>query len=360
MAFSRGTDRSASDTIHALARSWNGLVAMVLSLSPALAGLAVSAMLAVDYRRSLPVFCSEGGGCEVAKHSIFAAFLGVPTPTFGVAAFSAIGLFALLPGRAARFGQLALSSGAGVVGVLLLFAQAMLGRFCPYCCVADASGVACALVSAWRLVRAADQAPPAFSSALGAPALVAAAAVPFAIGSRTSGVPAVIRAEQAATPKGDVTIVDFVDFECPFCRMAQAELEPIVEAHRGRVRLLRRQVPLRIHAHSRDAARAACCGERLGKGDAMAEALFSAPVEQLTPAGCEDLAERVGIALQPFRACVADPQTDARIDADRAEFKAAGGEALPMIWIGGRELVGVPPAEAVERALTEALAGIGG
>lgn len=341
----------------ALVRPWRGLVG---SLCPAIVGLAVSAMLFVDYRHTVPVFCSEGSGCDVAKHSIFAAFFGIPTPVFGVVGFAAIGLAALLPGRSARLAQLALSCGAALAGILLLFAQSLLGHFCPYCVVADVSGVACAAASAWRWARASETRPPPVLRVVGALTLVAAGFVPPAMGSSASGVPAVIRAEQAATPKGIVTIVDFVDFECPFCRKAQAELEPIIEAHKARIRLLRRQVPLRIHAHARDAARAACCGERLGRGDAMAAALFAAPVEELTPAGCENLAARVGISLDSFRACVADPRTDASIDADRAEFKAARGEALPTIWIGEQELVGVPAPESIERAFAEALARAGG
>jgi uncharacterized membrane protein/predicted DsbA family dithiol-disulfide isomerase len=360
MALFPSTDKASVRPADVLARSGAGVAALVLSLSPALVGLAVSAMLAVDYHHTVPVFCSEGGGCEVAKHSIFASFFGVPTPVFGVVIFAAIGIVALLPGRGARFAQVALSSGAALVGVLLIFAQATLGRFCPYCVTADLSGVACAVASTWRWLRLPDARPPDGPCIVGAAALVAAGMVPFAIGWGASGLPAVIRTEQATTPKGNVTIVDFVDFECPFCRQTQAELEPLILAHKGRVRLLRRQVPLRIHAHARDAARAACCGERLGKGDAMAEALFSAPVNDLTPGGCENLAQRVGISLESFRACVADPRTDASIDADRAEFKAAGGQALPTIWIGAQELVGVPPAKSLEDAFAAALARAGG
>ena len=153
-------------------------------------------------------------------------------------------------------------------------------------------------------------------------------------------VPDVIRAEMARTPRGQVTVVDFVDFECPFCRLTQAELEPVLEAHKDRVRLVRRQVPLHSHPHAHDAASAACCGEKLGKGNEMAAALFAADVEALTPAGCQKLAEQLGMPADPYKACVVDPSTDARIEADHGEFKSAGGYALPTIWIGRRQLVG--------------------
>jgi predicted DsbA family dithiol-disulfide isomerase len=141
--------------------------------------------------------------------------------------------------------------------------------------------------------------------------------------------------------------------------MTHAQLEPILEAHRARLRVVRRQVPLHVHPHALEAARAACCGERLGKGEAMANALFSAPVEQLTREGCEKLAQTVGLSLDPYRACVADPKTDERIESDRTVFKAAGGYALPTIWIDGQQLVGAQLRAALEKVIGDALARAG-
>jgi protein-disulfide isomerase len=173
-------------------------------------------------------------------------------------------------------------------------------------------------------------------------------------------VPDVIRDEMRKTPPGQLTVVDFVDFECPFCRLTQAELEPVLEAHKDRVRVVRRQVPLHSHPHAHDAARAACCGAKLGKGNEMAAALFAADVEALTPGGCEKLAEQAGLNPDAFRACVVDPATDASIEADHAEFQAAGGYALPTIWIGRRQLVGARSREEIAKVVDEELAASGG
>ena len=140
---------------------------------------------------------------------------------------------------------------------------------------------------------------------------------------------------------------------------AQQARTSLVEAHHDKVRLLRRQVPLRMHAHAMDAARASCCAERLGKGESMANALFTAPVEQLTPEGCAKIAEALGVAPDPYRACISDPGTDARIEEDRAEFKAAGGFALPTLWIGEQELVGAQEQDSLAKALDDALAKAG-
>jgi uncharacterized membrane protein/predicted DsbA family dithiol-disulfide isomerase len=331
-------------------------IGLVASLLPVLSGLAASAALLVDYLRPRPVYCAVGGGCDAVRHSALATPLGIPMPVIGVAGFLALGVVALLPGARARVVQPALSVGAGLLGLLLLGGQAWLGELCPYCVVADVSGIVSALVAGARLWAAAEAVPGRLLTFGGAGSLVLAMALPLIAGFCASSVPASIREQIAHAPKGGVTIVDFVDFECPFCRMVHEELEPIIVAHRDRIRWVRLQVPLRIHPHALDAAHAACCGERMGKGDAMADALFAAPVDQLTPEGCEKIATSLGIPLESYRACVTDPSIGARIDEDRAAFKAAGGYALPTLWIGERELVGAQPGAVLGEALRNALA----
>jgi predicted DsbA family dithiol-disulfide isomerase/uncharacterized membrane protein len=333
-----------------------GAVSLVASLLPVLSGLSASAALLVDYVRPRPVFCAVGGGCDAVRHSALATPVGIPMPVIGVLGFLALGLVTLLPGARARTAQLALSVGAGLLGLVLVGAQAWLGELCPYCLVADASGIASVLVAAGCFWLAPDAARPRGLSSGGAGLVVLALALPIGAGFRTSSVPVSIRKELARTPKGAVTIVDFVDFECPFCRMTHAELKPMVEAHRDRIRLVRLQVPLRSHPHALDAAHAACCGERMGKGDAMADALFAAPVDQLTPEGCEKIAEKLGLPLEAYRSCISDPSIGARIEQDRAEFNAAGGYALPTLWIGEREIVGAQSNEVLENAVRDALA----
>lgn len=339
-----------------------GAVALATSLLPVVAGLVASSMLAVDTLRRSPVFCAEGGGCDAVKHTAYAAPLGVPMPVIGVAGFLAIGVAALLPGSRARVAQIALSGVAAMAGVFLFVVQASMGTFCPFCLVADASGVACSLTAAFRAWRLLDAAPPRGLVYGGAAVLAVAALAPMAAGFRMQpAVPRVIREEMAKTPSGEATVVDFVDFECPFCRMTHGALEPLIEAHKGKVRVVRKQVPLsRIHTHALDAARAADCAERLGKGEAMANALFTAPVDDLTREGCERIATSLGLPLAPFRACVSDPKTDESIEADRAEWKAAGGYALPTVWIGGVEIVGAQPPEVLRRAIDDAVARAGG
>ena len=186
-----------------------------------------------------------------------------------------------------------------------------------------------------------------------APALV----VPVAIGSfRKATIPEAIAREIAQTPRGAVTVVDFADFECPFCRMTHASLAPLLSEHHDRVRVVRKNVPLKQHPHALDAARAACCGDQMGKGEAMADALFSAPVDELTPEGCAKLAASLGLDEDAFKQCTRDPATDARIHADQAAFKAAQGHALPTLWIDEEKIEGMPQDDTLEKTLERAIA----
>jgi protein-disulfide isomerase/uncharacterized membrane protein len=336
-----------------------GALGVVGSMVPAVAGVVASAMLLVDYVRPAPVFCVEGGGCDALRHTTIAMPLGVPLPLFGLIGFLAIGAVTLVRGERMRIAQLGLSLVAGLVGLSLLVLQLRLGKFCPFCCVADASGIVSIFAAAARVRFAPTAGAPRLVTFSSAGVLVAAIAAPLIGGFHASTVPPVVRAEIAQTPRGEITVLDFVDYECPFCRMTNAELEPVLEKHAGHVRVVRRQVPLKMHPHAMDAARAACCGEKLGKGDAMAHALFTVPEEQLTREGCDDVAKGLGLSMDAYRACISDPATDSSIAADKAEFQAAGGFALPTIWIDETQLVGAQPGDRIEEAVDAALSKAG-
>ena len=117
------------------------------------------------------------------------------------------------------------------------------------------------------------------------------------------------RRRHACTATWSVTIVEFVDFECPFCRRLAPELAAAVDHATTNVAVIRKMVPLGMHPHARTAALAWCCADAQGKGDAMAKALFDAPPDELTPEGCERIAAQVGCDLDRYREALADPAT---------------------------------------------------
>lgn len=330
-------------------------LALLLALST-LAGLIASSILVVDYLRPIPVYCEEGGGCDAIKHTQEAMSFGVPTPLIGVAGFLFMGIMILLRGRLARLALIVAASIAGAFGGHLLATQIEYGVFCKYCLVADFSALALMLGASLRMLKRWD--PPHRWASRGAMfgALLGAAAVPMVFGfTRKVPVPDVIAKEIAASPPGMVTVVDFVDYECPFCRRTNTALEPVVQANAGRLHVVRRHVPLHMHPHAMDAARAACCGEKLGKGEEMSKALLNAEVETLTPEGCEKLASGLGLQSEAYASCVQDPSTQSRIDADIEEFHAAKGAGLPTIWVNDAPLFGEQTQESLDQAIRTAI-----
>lgn len=323
------------------------------------AALVASALLLVDYVRPAPVFCGAEGGCGVVKRTVFAYPLGIPTPLLGIGGFLAIGLAQLVPGRRARIAQAMLAVFGGIVAAGLLVVQASLKTFCPYCFVADVAALLLLGLSVARALKGWDPPEKRAHLALGVAGICTAVAAPVAVGMSKKAipldVPGVIADELRKTPRGKITVVDFVDFECPFCRMTHADFGPLLAERKDKVRVVRKHVPLRMHAHAMDAARTACCGEKQGKGDEVAEALFTAPPSDLTREGCEKIAESHGLDLARFRECFTSAETDARIKADGEAFRGAGGHGLPTIFIDGTKLEGAQEPEVLKSTLDAAI-----
>jgi uncharacterized membrane protein/predicted DsbA family dithiol-disulfide isomerase len=333
-------------------------VAAVLS---AVIGLGASLTALVDDLGAAPTFCSATG-CELVRASAWARPLGVPMSALGVAFFA----FALvLTVIAAPRLRLVLAVAGALWASWLIGLQAWkIGAFCKLCMVADpaailhgvlvAAGAGAMTSRRWRMVWAVP-ATVAVIIGLGtwvrAPALPASS-LPTATVAPGSAAPSPAEAAPDAAP-GTVTIVDFVDFECPFCRALQQRLDEAIAIARVPTRVVRKMVPLAQHPHALPAALAWCCADVQGYGDAMAAALFAAEPEALTPQGCEAIAQRLGCDLARYRRDL--PQMMARIERDGAEAKAAHVEGLPTLFIGGERLTGAGYSSAelaarIERA----------
>jgi|HubBroStandDraft_2_1064218.scaffolds.fasta_scaffold94853_1 uncharacterized membrane protein len=336
------------------------LVALVL---PVLAGLLASAALLVDYLRPAPFFCAEGGGCDAVKHTPLASPYGVPMPAFGVLGFAVLAALLLFRGPRMRTLHRIASIAGAIVGAGLIFSQLAIGQICLYCMVVDVSACIACGVAIWRSKGQWDLDGPGtvrggIAAALG---VLPAAVLVLGLTAKVH-LPEVIAEEMSRAPRGQATVIEFVDFECPFCRDEYDDLSPMLTAAGDRVRVVRKLVPLtKIHPHALEAARAACCADLQGKGDAMADALFHAPVEDLTPEGCRKIASALGLDPAGYAACLADPKTTERIALDRQVFDRAAskGDGLPLLWIGERKIMGLREPGELQHALDQAIAKAG-
>jgi predicted DsbA family dithiol-disulfide isomerase len=93
----------------------------------------------------------------------------------------------------------------------------------------------------------------------------------------------------------------------------------------------------------------------------MADALFAAPVDDLTSSGCERIAVSLGLDAGAYEACLADPATTARVEADKGEFEKAATkhDGLPLMWVGDTKLMGLQEPSAIRRAVERAIAHAG-
>lgn len=321
--------------------------------------LAASASLLVDYLRPRPVFCGEDSGCEAVKHTPLAYLFGVvPTPALGVLAFVTCIVLLHVHDKRGRYLHAALAVGVALVAAGLLVVQKLMGTFCAYCVVVDTISLVLLPAALLRLRRAAGS--PVGKVGLRVGVVVAGLSLvgPVAFGSirKAPPVPSFIAEEIKKTPQGQLTVIDFVDFECPWCRLTHEELRPVMASYPGKVRVVRKHVPLeRLHPHAIHAARAACCAAEQGREEEMAEALFGTEPESFSPEICEGLAAKIQLDVPKYRACIASERPAARIAQDRLQFKNGGGRALPTLWVGEVRLTGAQNREELARVFKRAL-----
>ena len=133
-----------------------------------------------------------------------------------------------------------------------------------------------------------------------------------------------------------VTIVEFADFECPFCQHIAPELDALWEKRKDAVRFIFKFMPLSIHPHGEAAARAAIAALRQGKFWEMHRQLF-ANGRSLEQSDLETYAKAIGLDIGRFRADMQSPAAKALLDADRKLADDLGVKGTPTLFINGRE-----------------------
>jgi protein-disulfide isomerase len=154
-----------------------------------------------------------------------------------------------------------------------------------------------------------------------------------------------------------VTMVEFVDFECPFCgRYARDTLPQLRREYGDRIRYVSRQFPLDIHPNADRAALAAECAGEQGRYWPFHDVLFKHQ-EALGKPDLADYAREVGLDMGRYESCLRDPATDARVQHDIEDGRRYGVTGTPAFFIDGRLVSGAQPFAQFKSALDAALAG---
>lgn len=152
-----------------------------------------------------------------------------------------------------------------------------------------------------------------------------------------------------------VTIIEFGDFQCPYCKRAEASLRAVLERYPREVRIVFRNLPLtQIHPYAEGAAEAAICADRQGKFWEMHDAMY-ADQNALTAGALKDMAQRLGLDLDKFSACVGGRAPAASLDSDLEAAKDLGLAGTPYFFINGRPVDGNVPLEEFQRIIAEEL-----
>lgn len=148
-------------------------------------------------------------------------------------------------------------------------------------------------------------------------------------------------------PDAPVTIIEFADFQCPYCKRARSELDDVLATHGDLVNIVYRHYPIAaIHPHAVDAALAAECGGAQGRFHALKRTLFLHQdsigiVSWRWFGGLADVPD-----IEAFEACISGQDFLEAIEGDTRLADSLGVRATPTFVVNGSMFAGRPPAES--------------
>jgi protein-disulfide isomerase len=152
-----------------------------------------------------------------------------------------------------------------------------------------------------------------------------------------------------------VTIVEFSDFQCPFCSKAEPAMDEVMKNYSDKVKVVFRHFPLDFHEKAGKAAEASACAEEQGKFWEFHKHLF-ANQGALDVADLKTHAKTLGLDSAKFDACLDGGGKKAVVDADMAAGRAAGVNGTPAFFINGILISGAQPYEKFKEIIDAELA----
>lgn len=160
------------------------------------------------------------------------------------------------------------------------------------------------------------------------------------------------RVEVAATgpSKGPdnapITIVEFSDFECPFCSRINPTLAQVQQTYGDKVRIVFRHFPLGMHPNAQKAAEASLCAHDQGKFWELHDLMFE-DQRALAVDALKAKASQLGLEAEAFNGCLDSGKYAAQVAADMAAGTEAGVSGTPAMFINGIPISGAVPYEQV-------------
>ncbi|MDH3744239.1 MAG: thioredoxin domain-containing protein [Acidobacteriota bacterium] len=152
-----------------------------------------------------------------------------------------------------------------------------------------------------------------------------------------------------------VTIVEFSDFECPYCSRVVPTLDKVSDTYGDKVRIVFRQFPLSsIHANAQKAAEASLCANEQGKFWEMHDSMFASQ-RALGVEALKNKATELDMEPDRFNDCLDSSRYAEQVAGDLEAGQAAGVSGTPALFVNGRFLNGAQPYESVAQVIDDEL-----
>ncbi len=156
-------------------------------------------------------------------------------------------------------------------------------------------------------------------------------------------------------PNAKVHIIEFSDYQCPFCRSAEPTVDQVMKDYSGKVDLVYMNFPLSFHPYAQKAAEAAECANAQGKYWPMHDQLFK-DSQQLDVPSIKVAAANLGLDMAKFNACLDGGAMAGIVSAQSSLGSQNGVGGTPTFFINGVALVGAQPYAQFKQAIDAALA----
>lgn len=153
-----------------------------------------------------------------------------------------------------------------------------------------------------------------------------------------------------------VTVLEYGDYECPYCRGAFRDVHRMLDEYPGKIRFVFRNFPIQqVHPHAEQAAEAAEAAAAQGQFWPMYELLLQ-PYARLDTDALVDYAQRIGLDIPRFRADITDQRYARKIHDDVQEGLRNGVNQTPKFYLNGGRVDGKVPLEHLEELVRTAVA----
>lgn len=157
--------------------------------------------------------------------------------------------------------------------------------------------------------------------------------------------------------KAPITIVEFSDYQCPFCARVEPTIKKVLENYKDNVRLVYRDFPLGFHQYGQKSAEATECADEQGKFWEYHDLLFEKQSEwsPVGPSKFSEYAKDLGLDVAKFTECLDSGKYKEEVQKDQSDGQKYGVSGTPAFFINGVEVSGAQPYSAFEKVIEQEL-----